>query len=147
MPHIWMSHVTRVNATLGHCECIRESWHTFECHTHTYKWVMAHVWSNHVTNTNVMLWPLQLYARVLARVWMSNCKCMNELCHTYEWVMSHIILGLAPAWMSHYGQCECLRFQAVMLRTWAHLNHVGHTCEWVTSQISMRHDAHMMNAS
>jgi len=185
MANTWMSHVTRMNVTRGHCECIRESWYTHEwvmslvwtshwalvshgthmneswhtyewvmphiwmshtgplrvytwvmahmwmsCDTHTFKWVMAHIWWSHVTNTNVMLWPLQLYAGVLARVWMSNSKCTSESCHTYGWVMSHIIWGLAPAWMSHYGHCKCVCLRVCVLM-WCYVHE--HNCIiWVT---------------
>jgi len=35
MPHIWMSHVTRVNEAC-----------------HTYEWAMSHIWMNHATHMN-----------------------------------------------------------------------------------------------
>jgi len=75
MSHMWMSHVTHMNASFWTCQCI-----------------MSHMWMSHVTHMNA---SCRAYECVMSHM---NASCrtyewvmsMNESCHTYEWVMSCI---------------------------------------------------------
>ena len=75
MSHIWMSHVTHMNAS-----------------RHTYEWVMSHIWMRHVTHMNA---SCHTYEWVMSHAWTSRV--------TYEWVMSHIQMSrVTYEWdMSH----------------------------------------------
>jgi len=70
--HIWMSHVTHMNATC----------HTYEC-------VMPWIWMSHATHTRMSqvthTWMTHPYvAHVTSRVWMGHVTLTNESCHTLE---------------------------------------------------------------
>ena len=82
MPHIWVSHVTRMN----------ESCHTMlqdNCCNHIYEWVMPHVWMSHVTRMNESCHTMlqdnccnHIYEWVMPHIWVSHVTRMNESCHT-----------------------------------------------------------------
>jgi len=68
--HVWMSHVTHMDASY-----------------HTYEWVMSHIWMSHVTHMNE---SCRKYGWVMSHIWMCHVTHMNESCHTNEWVISHL---------------------------------------------------------
>ena len=96
MRHIWMSHVTRMNATYGwfmpHIWWYSSFVQKWAIHiTYVNEPVMSHVWTSHVSHMDE---SCHTYGWVMSHIWMSHVTHMNESCHTYGWVMSHV-------WMSH----------------------------------------------
>ena len=77
MSHIWMRHVTHMNASC-----------------HTYEWVMSNIWMSHVANsmshvTNVSA-SHHTYKRVMLHMWRSHVTHMKEPCHSHEkWFQCH----------------------------------------------------------
>jgi len=93
LPHIWMSHVTRMN----------ESCHTFEWVMSIYECVMSHVWMSHVTRMNEsrhtyewvtshirMSHVAHIRISHVTHISMSHVTHMNDSRHTNERVMSYM---------------------------------------------------------
>ena len=142
MPHIWMSHVTRMNASWHTYECVK--WHTWVSHVtrmnascDMYEWVMSHM---RVLNKNA---SCHMYDRVMSHEEISRVTHMNESCHTYEWVCwartSHDVSWhelhnwiLSHTWMSD-GTHEWVM---------AHMDESSHTYEWILSHTWMNGVTH-----
>jgi len=82
---IWMSHVTRMNASCHTYGVISLIWMSrltlLNESCHTYESVTSHTRISHVTRTND--W-------VMSHIWMSHVALLNESCYTCKCVMSHV---------------------------------------------------------
>jgi len=98
--HIWMCHVTHMNAPRHTYECVtsyiwmrqvthmKASYHMYDTSYHMYEWcwewVLSHSWTSHVANTNE---SCNTHVRVMSHICMSHVIHMNASCHTYERVI------------------------------------------------------------
>ena len=141
---IWMSHVTRVNASrhtyeyaVSHTWMRRES-HIWMCRVkhnsdscHTYDWVMSHVWLHHVKHMNK---SCHTYQWVTSQAWLRHVTHMNEPCQTYECDESH----------KHEWVIICEQVMSLISHIWtSHVTRMNESCdtyERVMSRIRMRQD-------
>ena len=61
MSHIWMSHVTHMNASC-----------------HTYEWLVSHTWMSHVTHMNE---PCHIWMRRVLYEWVMSHRWMSHVTH------------------------------------------------------------------
>jgi len=109
--HVWMSHVTHMNASC-----------------HTYEWDMPHMWMSHVTHMNE---SCHTYEWVMSHIWMRHAAHMNEPCYIYEWVMSisHVRCYLECPFKFCWRQVDLKlvnlhTYEWVMLHLW--MSHATH---------------------
>jgi len=131
--HVWMSHVTHMNAS---------------CHIH--EWDMLYIWMSHVTFSRTLLLRVPFYILSAAgrseisessHIWMSHVTQMNESCHTW---MSHVTFyHLMPLrvhfhilsaqvdliWVSLVKRVNESRHNTSMSHV-THTNESCHTYEW-----------------
>jgi len=163
MPHVWMSHVSRVNESYYTCEraslCL---------------WVMAHVWTSHVACTPSFRWHvrrvnesyrtthriecqrvskkhLQVHTWVTSHVWRSHITRVNKSYQTCERITSlvlHHLSGMSAEWISHITrliQLNANESPKKIYRSTGHVSHVTrvkescHTCKRVTPHLSVSH--------
>ena len=148
LSHIWMSHVTHMNAS---------------CHTHA--WVMLHIWSSnpnslviyqsHIWTSHVAHMNERAYEWITSRTWMRHVthmvfnsqltgdlsiSHMNESCRIYEW---------ARIWMNiatHVNASRHTHGLQIPTQWWSmYLAYESVICiyEWVTSHTWMRHVTHV----
>jgi len=103
MSPVWVSHVTRVNASC--CEHVTHSFHFAlqHSHLHTYAWVVPNIQMSHAPHINK---SCPTYKWVMSPIWVSHVTRVNASCcehathslhfalwhshlHTYAWVMPH----------------------------------------------------------
>jgi len=94
-PHIWMRHVTHMNASC-----------------HTYEWAMSHIWMSHVTHMNE---SCHTYECVMSHIWMrrvthrnascdiEECKDVNESCDITQSYVAFYSLTPSPPLL--HNQC------------------------------------------
>jgi len=112
MSHMWMSHVTYVNASCRTCECV--SCYLCEC-------VMSHVWTN--------MWRVTCMNES-SHMWVSLVTHVNESCHTHQRVMSHCYQSIHVAHANGtcrlYGQVTSCHWQVVVTLWQCHTMTVWH---------------------
>jgi len=109
MSRVWMSHVTRINA----------SWHTYEC-------VMAHIWMRHVAHMSAS-W--HTYECVMSHIWMRHVAHINDSRHIYEWVTSQVCLCSVSFWAAR----TYIWWMSHIMHNVSH--HAYHLHKWCTSHI------------
>jgi len=150
MPHIWMRHVTYMNASchknawgkwivLGQscpilsrelCRaCMNESFYTYAWGRSRVRWwgrrikcIMSHMWVSHVTYINQ---SFHTYEWVVSHKYIRHVAHLNESCKTCERVKSH---------NESCQTCEGVKSH-IWMRHVTHMNESCHTYEWVTSHV------------
>ena len=130
MSHIWVRHVTRMNASCHHV-WMRSVMHTeASCSAHinesrhTYESVRSHMWMRHP--------PIEIFLRPPSESCHTHVTRMSESCHTHEWVISHV-------WVSHVTHMSesCHTNELVMSHAWAsHVTRMSESCHKYVTRIS-----------
>ena len=121
--HIWIRHVTHMNAachthefglsrSLVPSACVWDSDLVTRMNEpcHTYEWVMTHLWKSHLTHMKESWHAYEWF--------MSHVTHMNDSCHAYEWSTSH-------RWMSH------VTHMSEPCHKYATRPHVSSVCVWI----------------
>ena len=107
MSHIWVSHVTRINASC-----------------HTYEWVTSHIWMSHVTR---MSESCHTYKCVISHVWMSDAMYINTSHVTCGWVMSHIWMRVGERMKEGGRNSESCHNMNTLTYSYETVRYVTHT--------------------
>jgi len=163
MSHIWMSHVTHMNARRYQSVRFHQ---LLPCHT--YEWVMSHIWMIHVTHMNArryqsvrfhQLLPFHIYEWVMSHIRMNHVTHMNARrfqsvrfhplvpCHTYEWVMSHIWthVDISQYDFMHYFPATHIKSRVTHMDESHHTNESRHIYEHTSVWIKTHRVDHIIN--